>query len=334
MKFRDMHRGSLVLIGITLPVFVACGGSDASGDGEADGATGADTEQAAESGAALASADSPFAEFGSFDCPPDGSPGTRPAGEPVDDVIGIRPGMAFDEVLAILACRDGMTQVKVAEIFVVGETFGIPTRQLLRVADGEPCTRRDLQDDYGWVEKICWSARNRFEPLKDATDQFVVAFTGVEGEEIVGAVWRRTRFAEDARPTVSSLKEGLKEKYGEPSIDRMKQSLTPDTHELAWIYLPEGQMSGSDWNYFDVPHLNRSCFRTVNPEISRPQEFSHRCGLTIRAEVRQSGNPQIAESMEVVIADQREFVDATRAFEAELANAYEQRVQGGAGPDL
>lgn len=303
---------------VVLLMLTGCGNGDdrqANGDGAAQAAGGAIAQDR--------------------ECPPELSQAALPADGPADDVIGIRPGMSFNDVMAILQCREGMKTFDVAETWAVSETFGTTTRQLLRVTDGVACEQRSTWMGSG---DACDTAGNRFSPLKEFTEEFVVAFTGLPDEEVVRAVWRRTIFSDDAYPAIESLVNGLQEKYGEPvhqmSGDYLRTYYGRHAgHRLAWYYSPAGQRFTQERDFMGRA-FQRDC-TGMRPNFDGRQSWNSGCGLTIVAEVLPlQGSRHQARSMEIMIADQAALYHGAQAFEEQLATAYRARTEDNATVDF
>lgn len=240
-------------------------------------------------------------------CPPEPSVPPRADGAPTDDILDLRPGMSFDDVVAISRCRDPKLRVDVDDRWHVSDTHGIKTRQIVRVSDGEECSGQDIVADMRNSSDIC--SGGDFKAVKNATDQIFVAFNGVPEKEVAGAIWRSRTFAKDERPTVADLQKSLAEKYGEPHETRERNSEL----ELAWTYDPLGRrMSKSN------PAL-QDCRFSVSASYAGRHRWSADCGLTINARIdldRQ--NPLLADALHVAVMQQKEFIEGTERFEADL----------------
>jgi len=168
-------------------------------------------------------------------CPAQPATGMRPDGVPVDDIVGIRPGMHIDDVLWVLECRDDVPLVEVGEKWNIKQTHGFPLRQLIRASDGTPCSGQEIVRDMGGygTSKQCNDAGYQLQAVKAISQEFEVVFTGMPGDELAGAVWRRNVFAEGENPTIEALTQSLSGKYGAPHVtekDRQGRTL------LSWQY--------------------------------------------------------------------------------------------------
>lgn len=250
-----------------------------------------------------------------------------------DDIVGLRPGMTYDEVVALVEGRDDVTLVETAEQWI-RQSHGIPTRQLLRAGNGVPCAEGEKPQRVAG-HTVCDTLRGRFEARKEGTNEIMVAFTGMPGEERVGIVWRRLVFAEGKSPTVDSLLEALIGKYGEAHIRATDSGYYSMSHRhgttaLNWLYDPTGNaIVGNDT-------LLSRCVNGPKPWFAADHSWNGGCGLTVRAEIIPvPGNNLLALELNVSVLHQKALLDAMYQFEAEIKAAVEQQAQGAASePEL
>jgi hypothetical protein len=251
----------------------------------------------------------------------------------VDDIVGLRAGMGYDEIVKLLEARDDVSLVETAEQWI-RQSHGIPTRQLLRAANGVPCAEGEaVQRSGGHI--VCDNFRGRFEARKDITHEIVVAFTGMPEQERAGIVWRRVVFPEGKSPTVASLAEALAEKYGKPHIIATDSGYYSMSHrngatDLNWVYRPDGSPIGAD------DSMKHRCVNGPKAWFAAEHSWNGGCGLTVRAEILPvPGNSLLASELHVSAVDQKTLLDHLNSFQAELKAAVELRAQGEAvNPDL
>lgn len=308
-------------------LLAGCGkGADAGGEPAAEGAARA----AAPDGATPSRA-----ARARRDCPPQLSAAAEQRPGPADDILGIRPGMPWDDVIAILECRGDLKTFQTAETWSIRQNYGFPTRQLLRATDGRVCSAAELRQAQ---QAGCDTVGNRFEGVKDISEEFVVLFTGMPGEEVAQAVWRRTVFPADGYPANSALVDALTEKYGAPLIQESEMNYYNAAPRrgaalnLAWVYDTRGRMFARS----DAVGFNRDCTNGMKPWFAAQHSWNSGCGLTIRAEIMAvEGSRLMASSMDVMVVNQAALFNASRAFEQALAAAYEaQAKQDSRAPDL
>ncbi len=264
-------------------------------------------------------------------CPHAPALAARDPNRPVDDVAELRPGMSFDDVEALLECRNGIVNFDTAEAWAI-KSEGEPTRQLLRAANGDICPA-EVRLAGG---EACEDGGYGFELLQNVSEQFIIAFTGLPQAERAGIIWRRTVFPADGYPTVSSLQEALTAKYGQPHMAANQEGYyslghRPGSVTYSWVYDPQQQpIPGADG-------ARRSrCVNGPRPAFQRQMGWNGACGLTVRAEIMSApGNTLLASELNVVVMEQKRFDDAVKQFKEDLRAAVEAQHRGkGGSPDL
>lgn len=261
-------------------------------------------------------------------CPPELTSAPRLEGAPADDVLGLRPGMSWNDVEALLACRQGQKTLQTAELWSLRQNYGIPTRQLLRSSDGIPCTEADLPRRRG-EPSVCDSGGGRFEPVKNVSEEFIVAFTGMDGDESARAIWRRSVFQQGQYPLVSDLVAALSEKYGAPHLRATdsgyySMSHRPGALNLNWVYDHAGQRAQDD-------SAKHRCVNGPKPWFAAEHGWNSGCGLTIRAEILPApGNSTQARELNVMVMNQRDLYASSQAFDTALRAASEAKARSSA----
>ena len=265
-------------------------------------------------------------------CP--ASPSTDPRAGPPDDIVGLRPGMSYDDVVAVLECRNDIRVIKVAPMFNIQENYGIPTRQLVRGSNGIPCSEREARGER------C-STLGRFEPLRDASEEYIVAFTGMPGEEIARAVWRRSVYTGDDQ-AISVLTEALNSKYGVPQLQATGNHSRINTvrgraTNLVWLYDKDGSALPPPTSQFSNAALNwETCINGPSPAFAGRHGWSSGCHLTIRAEILpKDANGLLAGELNMVVMNQRDFYYGGQQFENALRIVSDEKLrQGSSQPEL
>mgnify|MGYP003701286879 CR=1 FL=1 len=245
------------------------------------------------------------------------APPTRgaPAGGPVDDVVGIRPGMGWDDVMWLLACRDDVPTVEIGDTWNVKQAYGIPVRQLIRASDGQPCSGQEIVRDMSSTSRSCDDGGYKFQALKNIANQIVVVFTGLPEQETARAVWRRTSFPEGDQPAIDSLRTSLTNKYGAPHLDERDRQ---GRITLTWTHDLLGRPMSTAASTFGT------CSRGLNAVFGSSHAWSSACGLTIRALISPVyGNDLLAREFSVGLMHQKDFYDAGQQFERDLLAAHE-----------
>lgn len=210
-----------------------------------------------------------------------------PAGAPVDDVVGVRPGMTWDEAANFVMCDNPM--LVITESTSRGyniNTYGQHIRQGFDAKFAEARTVKtsqqilqDMQD-----ESMRRSANTYVAPLKPGQVRYFVTTMGLPGQEKVLSVAREEYFPTGKLPTTDSVRQALIAKYGEPS--------QINGNNLWWEYDPAGGKltQGSP--------LLGTCSTNVSPDAST--SLSTNCGVTVGAAIQPATeNPGLAHSLAV-----------------------------------
>lgn len=264
----------------------------------------------------------------------DGAPAGDDKAAVASDIVGVSPGMSFDEALAILECRSDVRAVDTAPIWTSRETFGVDTRGVLRGTDGVPC-----QD---FEAPACEKGVYGLGPMRNLRTEYFVGLTGMPGDEVVRAVWRRSRFSEADGQSIQALATALGEKYGVPQIQAVGNHLRLNhlragTTNLVWQFDVQGQpMPVPAGQFNNAAMFFEQCINGPKPMFSAAQGWNSACGLTIRAEiVPLPGNSLLAGELNMVVMHQRDLFHGNQQFQHALRLAGEQRTpQPKAATDL
>ena len=201
------HRIVFLLLASSLAL-AACGSKGSTG-GAAAGGTGsaAQTSRSAASGDATAEQVAREAR-GKVKCPAKLTLAARAAGAPVDDVLGVRPGMAYEEAANIVLCSDDLMVVAESGRGFDIKTYGQKIRQGFsarfaepRVAKSSREIMKEMQDD------MMMRSGNAVRPddMKPGQSKWYVTTMGLPGRERVIAAAREEWFAAGKNPTVESV---------------------------------------------------------------------------------------------------------------------------------
>lgn len=271
------------------------------------------------------------------DCPPKLAGAPPASGGNVDDIVGLRPGLSFNDTLALLECRDDIRVIQTAALWTAPENFGIPTRQLLRASDGIPCTEKQAAR-----ANACDTGGGRFEPLRDVTREYIVAFTGLPEEEVARVVWRRTVYGAEDKQAISVLSQALIEKYGAPQLQATGTHLRLNdvragATNLAWLNSREGAPMMPPSSQFSNAAMNwETCVNGLKPQFATRQAWSSGCNLTIRAEILpQPDNGLLARELNMVVVNQRDLYYGDTQFKTALRVVSDDKLRKeSAKPDL
>ena len=243
---------------------------------------------------------------GKVKCPPKIATPARADGMPVDDIVGVRPGMTYDEAANLVLCDNPM-------IVVEEETyrgFQIDTRgQKYRkgfnanFAEREKSSQeilQEMQDDH-----LARSGNAVREDMKPGMTRWYVATVGLPTQERVLHVAREEWYAEGKNPTVDGVAQALIGKYGPPSEDQSDQQW----RTLSWKYDLQNRP------VTDTSPLFRSCNLAAGPNAGA--SLSPDCGTIISARdhvpAGQPGAGQFAECRSRQLGDRLPDVGGHRA---------------------
>jgi hypothetical protein len=320
--YTSIARGAL---GMVTMLMIGCGSPDEAATTKETAASGAAT------GAGVSDESAPRAATRPRNCPPTLSTPESGAEAPVYDILGVRPGQSFDDVYAILACRDQNYSLDVADRWLLRDTGELTTRQAVRATNGVPCSGQEIARNLSSVGSgpcaISFSGSN-LPAVRDTTDQVHVAFTGLLDEEVAGAVWRSQTYKDDAQPSVENLEQALIAKYGSPSTrEEMKThsyGMRRGDIAMSWVYDLRGRKVGAE------SPVHQQCL-TISPSFHGSHRWSGSCGTTIRAAIRKnSRNELLAEVLDIGVMDQKSFYEGGEKFKADIAAAIEQQHQDAA----
>lgn len=250
-------------------------------------------------------------------CPARATSATRAGEAPVDDVLGVRPGLSYDEAVSLVLCSH--------ELLVLqddpGRRFNLNAQgQKLRHGFGA----RFAEPRVEWNAKraqsemldsaLARSGNAVSDDLKPGQAKWYVGTMGLPGQERVVNVAREERFDANARPTVASVEQALVKKYGPPS---RQQNLNGQRH-FSWTYDPMGRQAGAG-----SPLVGR-CVGIASPDSG--VNLASDCGTVVTASVMPlRDNPDVAMTMQVGVVDQARGYALVTSTEQALLQAEQQR---------
>lgn len=308
-----MNRSIEMAGALGLLLLTACGGTDAdsANAGAAQGNSNAPSGEA--------SAEEVAKEMrGKVKCPARAST-VRPAGAPIDDVVGVRPGMSWNEAANFVTCDKPL--LVVTETSMRGydiNTYGQHVRQGFDAKFAEPRVVKtsdqvvkDIQN-----EAMRRGANSYVAPLLPGQVRYFVSFMGLPGQEQVISVSREEYFADGKLPTVDGVKAALIGKYGEPSQDEVVQD---GYTRMLWQYDPAGARIAPNSQGRSTCMIN-----VVSPDAAT--SLSPDCGVTVGAFIKWAkDNAGLAHSLAVTSQNGREGYTALTRTEEELRKADDTR---------
>ena len=276
-----MRRAIRVACAAAVLALAGCGGSNESSDtpiGAADASTPAPSGEA--------TAEQVAKEMrGGVKCPARAST-PRPEGAPVDDVVGVRPGMSWNEAATFVLCDHPMMVVaeNTGRNYSIN-TYGVKLRQGF---DGTFATPRKVMTSRDYLREMSEQAVRRSGnaveiPLSPGQSRFYVSTMGLPGQEQVISVAREEYYADGKQPTIESLTQALMAKYGPPSESSDNGSVVT----IWWEHDPSGSKMQQP-----------QCRINVGPDAGT--SLSTACGITVGAQIRASNtNHDLAHSLAV-----------------------------------
>lgn len=257
---------------------------------------------------------------GPLSCPPRSVSPPRTADAPVDDVLGVRPGLAYEEAMNAVLCSHELLvagaengrgfQLQAPEARSVRQGFSARFAEP-RVQKSSKQILQDLQRD-----AMARGANAAREDLKPGQAKWFVGTMGPPGQERVLSVAREERFAADQSPTVASVAAALLKKYGPPTLDRQAGATLPPL--MRWAYDPDGRRVNEG-----SPLFHR-CVGASDPDASI--HLAPECGLVVQAMVLPlKSNPELVDRLQVGVVHQSGGFQMIAATERALAQSDRQR---------
>ncbi len=263
---------------------------------------------------------------GDVRCPAKVKSAARAAQAPVDDIVGVRPGLTYEEAANLVLCTNDLmiVQTDTSRGFSIN-TYGQTLRQGFAARYAEPRIQKsskdylkEMNDDF-----IARSGNAVRDDSRPGQSHWFVGTMGMPGKERVISAAREEWFAEGKNPTMASVEQALLKKYGTPT----RHQKAGNQIYLSWAYDPFGRLVTET-----SPLLNQ-CAAVTGPDGGA--NFSPDCGIVIGAMVvPMKDNLDLGRSMQVGIVDQAggyEILMATKqAFESGEAQRRAQQVEAAA----
>lgn len=250
-------------------------------------------------------------------CPAKIKTAPRVGGAPVDDVLGVRPGMSYDEALNQVLCSHDLLvmQLDTTRGFNL-KTQGQKLRHGFGARFAEPRVewsakraRIESMDDI-----VARSGNAARDDIKPGQARWYVGTMGLPGQERVINVAREERFETGASPTIASVEQALLKKYGPPTKHQNNQG----QRYITWSYDLAGRLVTQG-----APLFNR-CSGNASPNGG--VNLSPDCGTVVTAIVAPlRENPELALALQVGVVDQAGGYQLVTTTEQALLQADQQR---------
>lgn len=295
-------------------VLMACGSKNPDAGGSGSASEG-ESPRAAPSGNASAEEVAEEAR-GDVDCPADIETPAREPNAPVDDVVGVRPGMTYEEAANVVMCSNDLMVVSppITRGFNI-QTYGETIRQGFTARLAEPRVEKtskqimeEMQDDM-----MARSGNAVRYDLTPGQSKWNVTTMGLPGKEKVIGAGREEWFAEGKNPTMASVADALMKKYGTPSIDQDN----PGQRFIRWVYDPFGRLAT------ETSPIRTQCAGTG---ASGGVSLSPDCGLVVEAHlIPMPENPALARSLETGVVHQANGYELLTSVEQSLEQMEQQK---------
>jgi hypothetical protein len=296
----------------------ACG---QNGGGPGTAAGGAPSKSSSQPRKANATAEEVAEESrGDVDCPARIKSPARDAKAPVDDVVGVRPGMTYDEAANVVLCTNDLVVVQPDSRGFQIKTFGQTLRQGFNARMAEPRVEKtskqimqEMQDD-----TFARSGNRVSEDMKAGQSKWYVGTIGLPGQERVINAAREEWFEAGRNPTMASVEQAVLKKYGPPT-----HSQPPGGGQkyITWAYDPLGRL------VTETSPLYNRCTGVADPDGGA--NFSPDCGIVVTVQIfSMPDNPELSRFFQVGVVDQAGGYAALTSTEQGLQAAEAKRRAG------
>lgn len=232
-----------------------------------------------------------------------------PEDAPAIDILGVYPGLPFNEAANGLLCHNSRFDLETdGSFFSDRNPTEIEPREVAEFMDFRECGFQSSLD------APCTEPPSR--------EHVRLALTGFEGEEIVRAIWRTKTYAEGQQPPVANVLEQLKLKYGEPTVQRTSGS----RQYMNWAYDLRGRLLNSS------RRSNIDCARNLNADLDGTSRWNADCGQTIAVSIdTASANDQLVEDLHIASFNQEKLYRSRETFLEEMIARDKLRKEEEAG---
>jgi len=310
-----MRKSRLILASCLGAALTACGGPDEPAAAATTPA--ASSKPTADSRVAATAAEVAKETRGNVRCPAKLSTPPRDVSLPADDVVGVRPGLKFDEAMNVVLCTH--------ELLVATEdrgrgfkinTWGQPVRQGFSAVFAEDRINKTSKEIMAEMQysAMARSSNRRAPDMPGGTSRWYVTTMGMPGEERVLAAARIEAYAEGKAPAMASVADALVGKYGTPT----QRQDNPASWHFTWSF-----------DLYDRPVTEASPLYYQCRGPSGPDDgvnLSPDCGLVVTAMLMpQRDNPQVARTLQVGVVNQAEGYESLMATERRLEQQEQER---------
>jgi hypothetical protein len=311
------NSSTCTAVAILASLLAGCGGNESPDTSAATAASGATSGKSTQSQAASAEEVAREAR-GNVKCPAKVKTPQRAAGAPAIDVVGVVPGMTYDEAANVVMCTHDLlvvTEDKSRGFRI--ETYGAQIRKGFNASFAkervEKTSRQIMQE---MQDRAMARANNRVvRDVLPGQAKWYVSTIGLPGEERVINAAREEWFEEGSHPPIAAVQQALIEKYGRPT--EMHQQHNGPV-ELRWAYDPRGRA------ITETSPLYMRCSGTADPDHGA--NVTPDCGIVVAARIHPlRTNPALSEYMQVGVVDQAGGYELLTVTEQSLQQSEMQR---------
>lgn len=307
------HSFASAAVTLLTSLLAGCGGDDARPTGTSMSAAAPSAPRGAASAEQVAEE-----RRGNVKCPARIKTPKRETGAPVVDVVGVIPGMTYDEAANVVMCSHDL--LVVTEDKSRGfqmQLYGAQVRKGFNATFARERVERTSKQIMQEMQDNAM-ARGSNRAVRDVLPgqaKWYVSTIGMPGEERVINAAREEWFAEGANPSMASVQQALAEKYGPPTL---VQSLNNDPIHLRWAYDPRGRP------ITETSPLYQRCYGAADPDVGA--NLSADCGIVVAAIIHPlRENPGLSQFMQVGVVDQAGGYELLTATEQALQQSEMQR---------
>jgi hypothetical protein len=304
-----MNAIRLIVAAVLAAGMGACGSGN-SGSSPAAGGSGASASKAAPRPANASAEEVASESRGDVRCPARVETKARDPKGPVDDVLGVRPGMTYEEAANVVMCTHDLMVVQADGRGFQIQTYGATLRQGFAARIAQPrvqkTSKQIMQEMQDYT--ISRSGNRVNEDMKPGESKWYVGTIGLPGQERVINVAREEWFAEGRNPTAESVEQALIKKYGTPT---RKQPPSSGMRNITWAYDPLGRP------ITETSPLFYKCSGVADPDGGA--NFSPDCGEVIVAQIfPMPDNAELSRFFQVGVVDQAGGYEALTSTEQGL----------------
>lgn len=298
------------IVTLSLALALAACGAKGAGPGAASAPSGG-TGKSTKPRSANATAEEVAEEMrGDVRCPARIETKPRDAKAPVNDVLGVRPGMTYEEAANLVLCSNDLMIVQADGRGFQIKTYGETLRQGFSGRLAQPRVEKTSKQIMAEMQDytIGRSGNRVSEDMKPGDSKWYVGTIGLPGKERVINAAREEWFAEGRNPTMESVEQALRKKYGTPT-----RSHPPAGGQkyITWAYDTFGRPITET-----SPLFNR-CTGVADPDGGA--NFSPDCGEVVTATIfSMPDNPALSRFFQVGVVDQAGGHEALTATEQGL----------------